>query len=94
MERHNDPQPINIGTGDEITIKDLVHLIADEMGYKGHIFFDPSKPDGQPRRCLDVTRAWDRLGFKTKVSFKEGIKKTIEWFRESYDGRYDKDSDI
>tara|TARA_R100000008_G_scaffold83901_2_gene70019 strand:- start:3150 stop:4121 length:972 start_codon:yes stop_codon:yes gene_type:complete len=94
MENHDDPQPINIGTGDEITIKDLVHLIADEMGYEGHMVFDTTKPDGQPRRCLDVTRAWDKLGFKTKISFKEGIRKTIEWFRENYDGRYDKDSSI
>ena len=84
MEDHNDPEPINIGTGDEITIKDLVHVIADEMGYEGNMVFDTSKPDGQPRRCLDVTRARDKLGFQAKVPFKEGIRKTIEWFRENY----------
>jgi len=81
MESHNDPQPINIGTGDEITIKDLVHLLAEKMGYEGHMVFDTSKPDGQPRRCLDVTRATESLGFTCKTSFREGIRKTIEWFR-------------
>ena len=80
MEIHNDPQPINIGTGQEITIKNLVHLLAEEMGYKGHMVFDTSKPDGQPRRCLDVTRAAEKLGFTCKTSFQEGIRKTIEWF--------------
>ena len=81
MEFHNDPQPINIGTGQEITIKDLAHLIAEEMKYKGHMIFDTDKPDGQPRRCLDTTRAKEAFNFEAGTSLKEGIKKTVEWFK-------------
>ena len=77
---HVGPDPINIGTGDEIKIKDLVHKIADEMGYEGYITFDKTKPDGQPRRCLDTTKAIDRLGFRAETDFDTGLKQTIEWF--------------
>ena len=74
------PSPINIGTGKEIKIIDLVEEIAEQMGYEGTILFDKSKPDGQPRRCLDVTKAKDRLGFEAKTDLKTGLKQTIEWF--------------
>ena len=94
MECHNDPQPINLGTGQEITIKNLAHLVAEKMGYNNHMIFDTTKPDGQPRRCLSVDRATESLGFDAKTSFEEGIEKTIEWFRNNYDGRYDNNSDI
>ena len=94
MRYHNDPQPINIGTGNEITIKDLSHLIADKMDYKGHMVFDTTKPDGQPRRCLDINKAKQYLDFDAKTSFAEGIETTIKWFRDNYDGRYDNNSDI
>ena len=94
MGYHNDPQPINIGTGAEITIKNLSHLIADKMGYNGHMIFDTTKPDGQPRRCLNTDRARQEFGFVAKTSFEEGIEKTIKWFRKNYDGRYDNNSNI
>lgn len=74
------PEPINIGTGKEIKICDLITEIADQMGYEGEMIYDSSKPDGQPRRCLDTSRAKERLGFEAKTNFKEGLSKTIEWF--------------
>ena len=85
MESHNDPEPINIGTGSEITIKNLVETISDLMGFDGKIVWDSSKPEGQPRRCLDTNSAEKRLGFKAKTSLKEGLKTTIEWFRAAND---------
>jgi len=75
-----EPDPINIGTGKEIKIKDLVTEIAEQMGYEGSIVYDDSKPDGQPRRCLDTSRAKARLGFEAKTDFQTGLKQTIEWF--------------
>lgn len=77
------PSPINIGTGSEISIKDLVNLIADLMGYQGKIIYDSSKPDGQPRRCLDTSKAKKLLGFEAKIGLEEGLKKTIKWYEES-----------
>ena len=74
------PEPINIGTGKEIKICDLITEIVDQMGYEGEMIYDSSKPDGQPRRCLDTSRAKERLGFEAKTNFKEGLSKTIEWF--------------
>ena len=81
MEKHNDPQPVNVGTNREITIHDLVNLIATKMEYNGKIIFDPSKPDGQPRRCLDTTKAKELFVFEAETSFSEGLEKTIEWFK-------------
>ena len=72
--------PINIGTGSEIKIIDLLTEICDQMGYTGGITFDDSKPDGQPRRCLNTWTAEDRLGFKAKTDLHTGLKQTIEWF--------------
>lgn len=77
------PSPINIGTGSEISIKALVKLIADLMGYQGKIIYDSSKPDGQPRRCLDTSKAKKLLGFENKIGLEEGLKKTIKWYEES-----------
>lgn len=74
------PEPINIGTGKETTIKDLVEEIGQQMGYQGDIVWQSDKPDGQPRRCLDVTRAKEVLGFEAKTDLSTGIKNTIEWF--------------
>lgn len=73
-------RPINIGTGKEITIKELVSEISDCMGYNGFIKYDDSKPDGQPRRCLDTSKAKKLLGFEAKTDLKTGLKETIEWF--------------
>ncbi|MFM7808735.1 MAG: NAD-dependent epimerase/dehydratase family protein, partial [Planctomycetota bacterium] len=77
----DEPEPINLGTGMEITIRDLVSLIAKLCGYAGEIRWDASKPDGQPRRCLDTQRAAERLGWRAKVGFEEGLRRTIEWYR-------------
>jgi len=85
MEIHNDPEPINIGTGKEISIADLARMVGDEMGYNGSIYFNSSYPDGQPRRCLDIRRAKSRLNFEPKIMFEEGIKNTIRWFKEQVD---------
>jgi GDP-L-fucose synthase len=73
--------PVNIGSGDEISIRELVRLIADATGFRGRIIWDASKPDGQPRRCLDVTRATKEFGFTADTSFDEGLRKTVEWYR-------------
>jgi len=80
-ERYNKPEPVNICAGFEITIKDLVEIIAKLTGFKGDIVWDPSKPDGQPRRMLDTSRAEKEFGFKAKVSFEEGLRRTVEWYK-------------
>jgi GDP-L-fucose synthase len=79
-ERYNKPDPVNLGAGFEISIKDLVELIAKLTGFAGQIIWDPFKPDGQPRRMLDTTRASKEFGFKAKVSLEEGLKRTIDWY--------------
>lgn len=76
-------EPVNIGTGTEISIKDLVGLIASLTGFKGGIRWDSLKPDGQPRRCLDIQRAKERFGFEAKISLEEGLRKTIDWYLNS-----------
>ena len=83
MERYNQPEPVNIGTGKEITIKELAHKIAEYCGFKGEIRWDSSKPDGQPRRCLDVTKAEKEFGFVAGTDFDEGLKNTIQWYRQN-----------
>ncbi len=82
-ERYNDPEPVNIGAGFEITIKDLVEKIVKLTGFKGQIRWDSSKPDGQPRRRLDVSRAKKLFGFEAQMTFDEGLKRTINWFLEN-----------
>jgi len=78
---YNKPEPVNIGAGFEITIKDLVELIVELTAFNGKIVWDQSKPDGQPRRMLDTSRAKNEFGFEAKMDFEEGLKKTIEWFQ-------------
>jgi GDP-L-fucose synthase len=80
-ERYNRPDPVNIGAGFEISIKDLAELIVEITGFRGRIAWDHTKPDGQPRRMLDTSRAFRQFGFKAKTQFREGMKKTIEWYR-------------
>ena len=80
-EKYNKSDPVNIGAGFEITIKDLVNLIVKLTGFNGKIVWDTSKPDGQPRRMLDTSKAEKEFGFKAKTSFKEGLTKTTEWYR-------------
>jgi GDP-L-fucose synthase len=74
------PHYINIGAGFEISIRELVELIVELTGFKGRIIWDKSKPDGQPRRMLDTTKAFKEFGFKAKTTFKQGLKRTIEWY--------------
>jgi GDP-L-fucose synthase len=78
---YSGPDPVNLGAGFEITIKDLVELIARLVGFKGQIRWDPNKPDGQPRRCLDISRAEREFGFRATTGFEEGLRRTIEWYR-------------
>jgi GDP-L-fucose synthase len=80
-ERYDKPDPVNIGAGFEVSIKDLVYLIADLTGFEGRITWDTSKPGGQPRRCLDTSRAEREFGFRARTSFEEGLQKTVEWYR-------------
>ena len=82
-EKYNDSDPVNLGAGSEISIKDLVELIAKKTGFTGELVWDTTKPNGQPRRKLDTTRAFERFGFKAQMSFEEGIDHTIKWFREN-----------
>lgn len=81
-ERYDGDQPVNLGTGVEISIRDLALLIADEVGYSGSLVWDTTKPNGQPRRCLNVERAKQLFGFQSSHSLKEGIRKTVSWYRE------------
>ena len=83
-ERYNKPEPINIGTSEEIMIKDLVDLIKDLVGYKGNIVWDSEKPDGQPKRKLDVSKAEQQFGFKSTINLEQGLQKTITWFNNNY----------
>ena len=76
----NNPQPVNIGSGFEISMKELAHLIATKIGYNGSIRWDVSRPNGQPRRCLNTSLAEELLGFKAQISLNEGIDRTILWF--------------
>jgi GDP-L-fucose synthase len=82
-ERYNKPDPVNLGAGFEITICDLATLIADLTGFTGEIVWDTAKPDGQPRRCLAVSRAEQEFGFRAKTSFEDGLKATVEWYRQA-----------
>lgn len=80
-EKYNKSEPVNIGAGFEISIKDLVVIICRLTGFKGKIVWDGSKPDGQPRRSLDVNRAAKEFGFKARTNFEEGLQNTIEWYQ-------------
>jgi len=82
-EQYNDPEPINIGSGQEISIRSLSEKIAHLTGFSGRMSWDTSQPNGQPRRCLDVDRAQREFGFRARISFDEGLKRTIDWYRYS-----------
>ena len=82
-EKYNEPEPVNLGAGFEISIKDLIELIAKKTGFTGKLAWDATKPNGQPRRRLDTERAWERFGFKAQMPFEEGLDRTIQWFKEN-----------
>jgi GDP-L-fucose synthase len=79
-EKYDKPDPVNLGSGMEITIRDLVSKISSITGFKGKIVWDETKPDGQPKRCLDVSRARKEFGFEAQMGFDEGLRKTVEWY--------------
>ncbi len=85
-ERYDGPQPVNLGSGTEISIRDLVELVARLVGYQGEVRWDADQPDGQPRRMLDTTRAWKEFGFAAQVSFEEGLRRTIDWYKANRTG--------
>lgn len=82
-EKYDSSEPLNLGTGIETSIKDVVNLIKDEISYTGKIVWDSKKPDGQPRRRLDISKMKNMIGFKPEVSIKEGLKETIKWYQKS-----------
>ncbi len=84
-ERYNGGEPVNLGSGREISIKDLTELIARLTGFEGRIVWDATKPDGQPRRRLDVSRAKQYFGFEAKTDFDEGMRKTVDWYRAQHE---------
>lgn len=79
---YDEGEPVNVGAGREIPIKNLVEMIAEIIGFRGEIRWDANKPDGQPRRCLDVSRAEEKFGFRAKTGFEEGLRKTFSWYSE------------
>lgn len=79
-ERYESSEPVNLGSGMEISIKELVTLIAELCAFEGEIRWDTTKPNGQPRRCLDTTKAQEEFGFKASTDFREGLKRTIDWY--------------
>jgi GDP-L-fucose synthase len=83
-EKYDAPEPINLGAGREITIKALTELIAKLSGFSGKIIWDPSKPDGQPRRCLDTQKARERFGFAATTTLEEGLRRTITWYESKF----------
>ena len=87
-EKYDKPEPVNLGSGVEISIKDLAELICQLMNFKGEIRWDTTKPDGQPRRMLDTGRAKEEFGFIAKTDFKEGLQKTIDWWNNEGYKRY------
>lgn len=89
-EHYNKIEPVNLGSGIEITIKDLLKTIARLTRYKGHIVWDKSKPNGQPRRNLDISRAEREFGFRAKTGFEEGLKKAIDWYRSATRNKLEK----
>ncbi len=85
-ERYNGSQPVNLGSGMEISIKDLADLVAHLTGFQGEVVWDTSKPNGQPRRALDVSRAKEYFGFQASMPFEQGLRRTIDWYRQTLAG--------
>ncbi len=83
-EKYDKPEPVNLGSGEEIQIADLVQMIKGMVGFEGEVVWDAGKPDGQPRRRLDVERAWREFGFKARTSLETGLAKTIEWYLNTF----------
>jgi GDP-L-fucose synthase len=82
-EGYTGAEPVNIGSGREISIRALADLVAQYTGFRGELVWDKTKPDGQPRRCVDVTRARELFGFTAETPFEEGLRNTVEWYESS-----------
>ena len=80
-EHYDAPEPVNVGMGREIRIAEVAALIAELVGFEGRFVYDATQPDGQPRRCLDTTKALALFGFRAHVAVREGLQRTIEWYR-------------
>lgn len=80
-ERYDGPEPVNLGSGSSVTIRELAEKVARAVGYGGRLRWDPTKPDGQPKRQLDVSRAKEKFGFQAEITFDEGLARTVAWFR-------------
>jgi GDP-L-fucose synthase len=85
-ERYDEPDPVNIGSGSEITIRELTEMIAELTGFEGKLVWDPTKPEGHPRRRIDASRAREKFGFEAKTPLREGLRRTIEWYRAQVGG--------
>jgi GDP-L-fucose synthase len=85
---YNEAEPVNLGSGNEVVIKELVEMIARLTGFKGDISWRSDRPDGQPRRQLDTTRAWEKFGFRARTSLEDGLKRTIAWYEQSVAKKY------
>ena len=83
LERYDKPEPVNLGSGEEVSIRELAPMIGDLVGFEGELRWDPSKPDGQPRRLLDTTRARREFGFAARTPLAEGLGKTVRWFEQN-----------
>jgi GDP-L-fucose synthase len=83
-ERYEEPEPVNLGTGEEISIRELAELVAEATGFDGEMVWDTSKPNGQPRRRLDTSRARERFGFEARTSLREGIERTVAWYQAAH----------
>jgi GDP-L-fucose synthase len=79
-ERYDGPDPVNLGSGREVSIRELAGMIARRTGFEGHLAFDPSRPNGQPRRCLDTGRARERFGFEASIPLEDGLDQTVAWY--------------
>lgn len=88
-ERYSDPEPVNLGSGREVSMRELITTIAELVGFTGEIVWDATMPNGQPRRCLDVSRAEERFGFRATTDFREALARTIAWFREHRERKTD-----
>jgi GDP-L-fucose synthase len=80
LERYDEPEPVNVGSGSEIAIRDLAGIVAEATGYRGTVVWDRTRPNGQPRRMLDTTRAEQRFGFRAQIGFAEGLRETVAWY--------------
>ncbi len=83
-EKYDKSDPVNLGAGFEISIRDLTKLIAELTGFRGTVVWDPARPDGQPRRSLDISKARREFGFRSRISFRQGLKKTIDWYKRTH----------